>query len=126
MYLKKPYSQNVCIVPGSRNTTWLNDEIVACDAEEYKARCTSLYRLLRSNFSFVLGVAHLDEPLTHAQEMRLQCGGLKGLQFIVDGSKEVGDVVQLFDASQQKYGAIEQLPFQQIVLAAKTHYHYRR
>lgn len=101
-------------------------EIVACNNLEKRARCAGLYRLLRVNFTFALGVAQTSVPLPHAQEMRLQCGGLKGLQFIVDGSEEVSDVAQLLDITQQKYGALEQLPFQQIVLAAKAHYHYAR
>lgn len=101
-------------------------EIVACNVAEHRARCITLYQLLRSNFSFALGVAHIDEPLTHAQEMRLQCGGLKGLQFVVDGSDEVVDVVRLLDAVEQRFVTLEQLPFQEIVQAAKAHYQYRR
>jgi hypothetical protein len=101
-------------------------EIVACNDAGKRARCITLYQLLRSNFSFALGVAHLEEPLTHAREMRLQCGGLKGLQFVMDSSDEVTDVAQLIDAVEQRYVSLEQMPFQEIVLAAKTHYQYRR
>jgi len=101
-------------------------EIVACNVDEHRARCVTLYQLLRSNFSFALGVAHIDELLTHAQEMRLQCGGLKGLQFVVDGSDEVVDVVRLLDAVEQRFVTLEQLPFQEVVQAAKAHYQYRR
>ncbi|MFA7400683.1 MAG: hypothetical protein WCZ98_09395 [Sideroxydans sp.] len=101
-------------------------EIVACNVDAHRARCITLYQLLRSNFSFALGVAHIDEQLTHAQEMRLQCGGLKGLQFVVDGSDEVVDVVRLLDAVEQRFVTLEQLPFQEVVQAAQAHYQYRR
>jgi hypothetical protein len=101
-------------------------EIVACNDVVHRARCITLYQLLRSNFSFALGVVHIDEPLTHAQEMRLQCGGLKGMQFVVDGNDEVNDVVRLLDVVEQRYVTLEQLPFQEIVQAAKAHYQYRR
>ncbi len=101
-------------------------EVVLCQDAALRARCISLYGLLRSNFTFALGVAHLDEPLTHAQEMRLQCGGLIGLQFVVDETTEVSEVVQLLDTAQQRYGGLEQLPFQEVVLASKLHYRYRR
>jgi hypothetical protein len=84
-----------------------------------------LYQLLRSNFTFALGVTHSDDPLPHAKEMRLQCGGLIGLQYVVDGKVEVSDVAQLLDAAQQSFGELEQLPFQEVVLAAKMHYRYR-
>ncbi len=101
-------------------------EIVACNGAVHRARCITLYQLLRSNFSFVLGVAHTEVPLPHAQEMRVQCGGLKGLQFVVDGSEEVSDVAHLLDVAEQRYVTFELLPFQEIVQAAKVHYQYRR
>jgi hypothetical protein len=101
-------------------------EVVLCQDETNRIRCASLYKLLRSNFSFALSVVHLDDQLTHAQEMRLQCGGLKGLQFVVDGSDEVVDVVRLLDLVEQRFVTLEQLPFQEIVQAAKAHYQYRR
>ncbi|MDH2917400.1 MAG: hypothetical protein PXX77_11065 [Gallionella sp.] len=101
-------------------------EVVLCQDAAHRARCISLYGLLRSNFTFALGVTHIDEPLPHAQEMRLQCGGLIGVQYVLDGSEEVSDVVHLLDSAQQRYGELEQLPYREIVAAAKAHYHYRR
>jgi len=101
-------------------------EIVACQDATRRGRCHSLYSLLRTNFAFALGVTHIDEPLPHAQEMRLQCGGLKGLQHLLGGGDEVNDVVHLLDSAQEVYGGFEQLPYLQIVVEAKKHYHYRR
>ncbi len=100
-------------------------EVVLCQDALHRSRCISLYQLLRSNFTFALGVTHIDDPLPHAKEMRLQCGGLIGLQYVVDGKVEVNDVSQLLDAAQQSFGELEQLPFQEVVLAAKMHYRYR-
>lgn len=101
-------------------------EVVLCQDATHRTRCVALYQQLRSNFTFALGVTHINEPLPHAQEMRLQCGGLMGLQYVVDGMTEVVDVAQLLDAAQQRFGEWSQLPYQEIVLAAKTHYRYRR
>jgi hypothetical protein len=48
------------------------------------------------------------------------------MQFVVDGNDEVNDVVRLLDVVEQRYVTLEQLPFQEIVQAAKAHYQYRR
>ncbi|MFA6121618.1 MAG: hypothetical protein WCT35_10510 [Sideroxydans sp.] len=101
-------------------------EVVLCQDEMHRSRCFFLYQLLRTNFTFTLGVTHVEEPLTHAQEMRLQCGGLIGLQYVVDGTTEVSDVVSLVELAEQRFGELTQLPFQEVVLAAKVHYRYRR
>jgi len=78
--------------------------------------------LLRHNFTFALGKLHIDGPLPHAQEMRMQCGGLKGLQFILDGNEEVADVAALLELAQQRYGNLAELPFSLIVQRAKDLY----
>jgi len=72
-------------------------EIVACNNTQALGRCIALRDLLRHNFTFALGKTHIDGPLPHAQEMRMQCGGLRGLQFSLDGSDRVHDVAALLE-----------------------------
>ena len=76
--------------------------------------------LLRHSFTFALGKSHIDGPLPHAQEMRIQCGGLKGLQFILDGNDEVHDISELLETAQRKYGELAELPFSKIVQGANN------
>jgi len=90
-------------------------EVVACDNAQAHERCIALRDLLRSNFAFALGKLHIDGPMPHAQEMRMQCGGLKGLQVTLDGSEVVGDVDGLLDQALQRYGDLAELPYSQIV-----------
>ncbi len=101
-------------------------EVVLCQDAALRARCITFYGLLRSNFTFALGLTHADDFLTHAQEMRLQCGGLKGLRYVVCGEDEVSDVAALLDEAGQRYGELKQFPYREIVVAAREHYHYRR
>lgn len=56
-------------------------EIIVCKDVEADERCIGLCDLLRHNFTFALGKLHIDGPLPRAQEMRMKCGRLKGLQF---------------------------------------------
>ena len=100
-------------------------EIIACIEDEAHVRCTVFRDLLRHNFSFALGKLHIDGPLPHAQEMRMQCGGLKGLQFELNGGEEVFDVAALVVMAQQKYGELENFPYSQMVRLANTLYKTR-
>lgn len=97
-------------------------EVVACDNAEAHKRCIALRELLRHNFTFALGKLHIDGPLPHAQEMRMQCGGLKGLQFILDGNEQVGDVAALLEMALLRYGDFSELPYSQIVQSANIYY----
>lgn len=100
-------------------------EIIACKNAEARERCIGLRDVLRHNFTFALGKLHIDGPLPHAQEMRMQCGGLKGLQFAVDGNDRVDNVDELLVRAQQKFGELADFPYSKIVRWATTHYQTR-
>ncbi|MEO8332288.1 MAG: hypothetical protein ABI479_07625 [Gallionella sp.] len=100
-------------------------EVVACSSVEAHQRCIELRDLLRHNFTFALGKSHIDGPLPHAQEMRMQCGGLRGLQFALGGNDQVIDVAELLIAAQQRYGELADLPYSLIVQRANSHYKVR-
>lgn len=52
----------------------------------------------------------------------MQCGGIKGLQVLIDESDEVGDIDGLLEAAKQKFGELEDFPYSQIIRLAKEHY----
>jgi len=100
-------------------------EIVTCNQAEFRQRCVELQNSLRHNFNFSLGMKHIDGPLPHAKEMRLQCGGLKGLQRALDGNNDVCDVSELVGLARDKYGVWENFPFSEIVQLANTYFKSR-
>lgn len=100
-------------------------ELVVCNSEQAHERCIAFRDLLRSNFTFALGKLHIDGPLPHAKEMRMQCGGMKGLQFVLDETDEVHDIDALLKQSQAKFGELADFPYSEIVWFANTHYKYR-
>ena len=75
---------------------------------------------------FALGKPRIDSPLPHGQEMRVQCGGLKGLQHTLDGNAEVTDVDRLLDNSLRRWGDLADLPYSEIVHSAASSYRGRR
>jgi hypothetical protein len=100
-------------------------EIIACNNAEAHELCIELRDLFRHNFTFALGKLHIDGPLPHAQEMRMQCGGLKGLQFEMDGNDVVADVNALLVKAQQQFDDLANLPYSHIVRWAMTYYKAR-
>ena len=101
-------------------------EAVTCKNPASLSRCVSLHGLLRHNFSFALGKVHDEKILTYAQEMQVQCGGLKGLQYVLDDGAEVDDVEELLDDVLQKWGEFAEIPFSEVVHAAALIYKGRR
>lgn len=87
-------------------------EAVACREADACATCADLLGLLRRNATFALHLSHPEEErLTHAQEMKVQCGGLAGLQRILTGTSEVCDVGALVRAARRSENGLEGLPW---------------
>jgi hypothetical protein len=90
-------------------------EMVACNVDAEREQCGVLLDLLRQNSAFALKLTHVTPPLPHGPEMRVQCGGLQGLQHEIDGSEDVVDICALIAVARVKYGSLENLPYSKIV-----------
>lgn len=55
-------------------------EAFACNSEKDQKQCLELLEQLRSNSRFSLQITQADGPLPHAKEIKVQAGGLFGLQ----------------------------------------------
>lgn len=97
-------------------------EAVACRNAASLARCAALHDHLRHGFSFALGTVHDDTVLPHAQEMRVQCGGLKGLQQVLNDSAEVENVDGVLLQAMQQWGELAEIPWSEVVHAAAQCY----
>lgn len=90
-------------------------EAVACCEGAASQACAALLAHLRRNAAFALHLARPEERLTHAQEMRVQCGGLAGLQRALTGAEAVGDVGDLVRAAGRNGNGLEGLPWSEIM-----------
>jgi hypothetical protein len=90
-------------------------EMVACRVDAAREQCLVLLDLLRQNSAFALKLTHITPPLPHGPEMRVQLGGLQGLQHEVDGAGNVVDISALVVTARAKYGSLENLPYSKIV-----------
>jgi hypothetical protein len=97
-------------------------ELVTCQSAACHHRCGEFYERLRQSFAFALGKPKIAAPLPHGQEMRVQCGGLMGLQQIISGDTAVENVDQLLDQALKQWGTADDMPFSAIVHAAASAY----
>jgi len=129
IYLPCPFEKSIvthcveCALAGKHNVA--EREVVSCDSNTAHARCISLLGLLRENFTFAFGTAHINGPLPHGREMRMQCGGLRGLNHSLDGGSEVTNVAALLDSAEEKFGSVAELPYANLVRYAMSDYKAR-
>ncbi|MDK9701883.1 MAG: hypothetical protein OEL20_02000 [Sulfuritalea sp.] len=90
-------------------------ETVACAQAEAHAACAEMSALLREKSAFALGLAAPRSVLPHAMVMKIQCGGLDGLQALLDADAPLPDVRRLIDQARERYGDLAALPFSEIV-----------
>ena len=90
-------------------------EMIACNVDAAREQCNQLLELLRNNSAFALKLTHVTPPLPHGPEMRVQCGGLQGLQRAVDNTDAVVNISALVSAAREKFGSLENLPYSTIV-----------
>jgi len=90
-------------------------EMIDCRVAAERERCGEVLDKLRQNSAFALKLAHITLPLPHGPEMRVQYGGLQGLQLLVDGSDVVADISVLITAALEKFDSIENFPYSKIV-----------
>lgn len=101
-------------------------EVVVCESEASHSRCEALHALLRHGFGFSIGVLDDAAPIPHAHEMRIQCGGLKGLSLVLRATAAVADVDGLLHQVAQDTEAMQGLPLSAVVHAARECYKGRR
>jgi hypothetical protein len=87
-------------------------EVLACTRPTAHLNCETLLNLFHERATFPLRL-HPGAPLTHATELRLQSGGLAGLQKALALAE--ADVHPMVQQAQALYGSLTELPWTQIV-----------
>ncbi len=93
-------------------------EGVSCESATSQQRCIQLLELLRNNARFALKLKNIKDPLPHTKEIKVQNGGMTGLQRILhpqlSSRTDVEDIVGLIAYGIKVYASIEQFPYQKI------------
>lgn len=94
-------------------------EGVGCKSDAAQRRCQDLLNRMRDGARFALQMTHIGGPLPHNKEIKVQAGGLLGLQALLHPERaeadQVEDVFGLLNDAEQRYGGIADLPYQDMV-----------
>lgn len=91
---------------------------VCCLDAAAQADCKLLLGLLQQNAAFALKLTHADAVLPHSKHVKVQCGGLLGLQTAVRPEAEAGpvaDIRGLVAEAGERFGDLQALPYSEIV-----------
>ncbi|TNF32930.1 MAG: hypothetical protein EP315_09025 [Gammaproteobacteria bacterium] len=89
-----------------------------CHSPVEQQQCASLLDHLRKQTRFVFKLTDIEGPLPHNKEIRVQNGGLLGLQKLLDQKMEadrVEDVSSLIRQVIERYGDLQHLPYDRIM-----------
>jgi hypothetical protein len=96
-------------------------EGVSCNSTSCNALCTEFLNTMRRKARFALHLTSADSPLPHAKEIKVQTGGLLGLQTLLHPDRaeatDVNNAIGLVDSAMRQYGALDKLPYDLIVQA---------
>ena len=90
-------------------------EIIECPSPVARTNCGTLSALLHERARFALRLPGPGQPLIHAQALRLQCGGLQGMQQAL--AAPVADVHRMVGLAHERHHSLTDLPWASIVQA---------
>lgn len=126
---EKAINSRRCNCEQSERFCLADREGVACRSVQGNAWCSELLAAMRRNARFALQLTHAEGPLPHNREIRVQTGGLLGLQEQLHpqqaGQDTVSDIHGLVKQALERYRRIDALPYERIVQAIVA-FHGRR
>jgi len=104
------------------NRFYLADrEGISCNSAKAQSICQALLQQFRKNAMFALKVTHIDASLPHAKEIKVQNGGVLGLQHALypemAKNEYVADIQAVVTDALGRYGGMEELPYSEIIKA---------
>ncbi len=94
-------------------------EGVQCASDPAQATCLELLERLRQQARFALKSIETSSALPHAKALRIQVGGLRGIQAALTPDEPaptfIADIRATIEAAVARFGALEHLPFDHIM-----------
>jgi hypothetical protein len=93
-------------------------EGVHCLSAESQQRCLRWLELLREQARFALRTEEERRLLPHGKAIRLQVGGMRGLQKVLPADNEAATAIDVDHAlanAQEHFGTLDQVPFSAIM-----------
>lgn len=111
---EKSINSRICNCKQSQRFNLADREGVACTSKASLNRCALLLAHLHNNARFVLQRLEFNE-LGHAQEIKIQNGGLLGLQKELNNEEKVENIDAVIVNAENKFNSIEEFPYSKIM-----------
>lgn len=109
----------------SRKLNLAEREAIACRAPDVREHCVNFYEALHENAQFALKI-NPDAPWPFGKEIRVQCGGARGLAVALgDAGDETTDVAATVVQGRERFGSSETFPYSEIMRSV-VHYEPRK
>lgn len=92
--------------------------LVDCNSALAHGQCSTLAALLHERARFALRLPGRGRPMVHALALRLQCGGLLGIQRSLAAARP--DVRCMVVAAHERDGSLTELPWEAIVQSIRA------
>ena len=94
-------------------------EGISCKNPPARLNCKLLVEYLKQNSKFALKqLPASNGKLTHGQEMKLKCGGLLGLQKVLDAHE---DIHSLVNTAFEQSNELKDLPWEQVLASVQAY-----
>lgn len=116
---EKAINARRCTCDLSQRFNLADREGVSCTSETGAIRCRQLLDVLRDNARFALQMTNVPGPLPHAKEVKVQIGGLLGLQKTLHPEMVSDNLAHningLVETALQQFNSFDNLPYSEIV-----------
>ena len=114
---EKALTNNLCKCSLSKHFCLADREGYACKSDDNASKCAEFLIKVREGSRFLLKLQRTGEPLPHNMEIRVQAGGIEGVQKVLFPERvdqKVEDIADIVSQATSKYGAIEKFPYGEI------------
>jgi hypothetical protein len=116
---EKAINARRCTCSQAQRFNLADREGVACNSDVANETCATLLTMMRQNASFALQMTNVPGPLPHAKEVKVQIGGMQGIQSMLYPDKQnlenVEDIYALTNEAIKKFDRLELLSYTEIV-----------
>ncbi len=120
---EKAVNSRVCNCSKSQRFNLADREGVACTHSLSQQRCSDFLAQLREKARFTLKRLEVDQPLAHNEEIKIQNGGLIGLQGQIESQTKrvVEDIDALLTLAEQEFNKLEKFPYSEVMQVITTY-----
>ncbi len=120
---EKAINSRVCNCAKAQRFNLADREGVACNSSVHLERCKNFSVLLHHNAKFVVQKLDNVQSLGHTQELKIQNGGLLGLQAEINSvyNSKVENIDNVIEGAIKRYSTLEAFPYSKIMQTIQSY-----